>query len=95
MAETVFKVIVTFERRDDGGIRAYCDEVPGLVLSSNDVDGLIADVPEALSLCLSHTLNARVSVGPLVGIKEALANRGILPTISSTPGPKEFLAHIH
>lgn len=95
MADSGFKVVVIFERREDGGLRAYCDEVPGLVLSSKDAEGLIADVPEALSVCLSHTMNARVSVGPLIGLKEALENRGMLPAISGTPGPKEFVAHIH
>lgn len=87
-----FKVVVAFESREDGGIRAYSDDVPGLVLSSDDIEGLIEDVPTALSACLSHTLGAKVSVEPLAGIREAL-NR-IPVKISKAPGPKEFLAHV-
>lgn len=95
MTGSAFKVTVTFEAREDGGIRAFSDEVPGLILSSTDVDGLIADVPEALSVCLSHTLAAEVTVQPLPGIKEYLKDRRVIPSITSAPGPKEFLAHVH
>jgi hypothetical protein len=41
MTSRIFKLTVCFERRPDGGLRAYSDDVPGLVLSSLDVDGVL------------------------------------------------------
>lgn len=95
MTGATFKVVVVFEAREGGGLRAYSDDVPGLTLSSVDIDGLIADVPEALSVCLSHTLEAEVTVSPLAGLKDVLADRNIIPSVTGTPGRKEFVAYVH
>lgn len=46
-------VRVCFERRPDGGLRAWSDQVPGFVLSHHDVDKLIADIKPALETILS------------------------------------------
>lgn len=89
-----FKVVVTFEAREGGGLRAFSDDVPGLTLSSENIDGLIADVPDAISLMLSHTLGSNVTVSPLVGLREALEDHSVIPQISSTPGQKEFVATV-
>ena len=59
-----FKLTVCFEARPDGGLRAYSDDVPGLVLSSPDVDGVLEDVTEALKFILSERLGADVEVAP-------------------------------
>ena len=59
-----FKLTVCFEARPDGGLRAYSDDVPGLVLSSPDVDGVLEDVTEALKFILSERLGANVEVAP-------------------------------
>lgn len=48
-----FIVEVTFETRDDGGLRAYCDKVPGFILSHRDADLVLADVEPALETILS------------------------------------------
>ncbi len=46
-------VKVRFESRDDGGLRAYSDSVPGFVLSHRDADLVRADVEPALETILS------------------------------------------
>jgi hypothetical protein len=86
-----FKITVCFESRPDGGLRAYSDDVPGLVLSSMDVDGVLADVTEALKVILSDRLNVDIEVEPLADIREVLENRGIVPQ-RFVPGPKEYVA---
>ena len=59
------KIIVTFERRDDGGLRAYSDDVPGFVLSHRDADAVLADVKPALEGILSHIYGAQIVVEDL------------------------------
>jgi hypothetical protein len=59
------KVVVTFERRGDGGLRAYSDDVPGFVLSHADSVAVLDDVKPALEGILSHMFGARVLVEEL------------------------------
>jgi hypothetical protein len=95
MSTGTFKVTVCFEARPDGGLRVYSDDVPGLVLSSMDVDGVLEDVTEALKYILSERFNAQVDVEPLRDIREALENRRIVePRHGFSPGPKEYVAAI-
>ena len=76
-----FKIIVCFEARPDGGLRAYSNDVPGLVLSSPDIDGVLEDVTEALKVILSERLQAEIDVEPLGDIREALENDGIVRVV--------------
>ena len=92
MSNRKFKITVCFEARPDGGLRAYSDDVPGLVLSSMDIDGIIEDVPIALSTILSDRLHADVNVEPLPNIREALENNGIVSPHPFMPGPREYVA---
>jgi hypothetical protein len=48
------KITVTFERRDDGGLRAYSNDVPGFVLSHSDPAKVLADIKPALEGILSR-----------------------------------------
>lgn len=48
-----FLLDVKFEHRDDGGLRAYCDNLPGFVLSHPNAEAVLADVEPALSTILS------------------------------------------
>lgn len=57
-----FILEVTFENRDDGGLRAYCDKVPGFVLSHSDRDAVLADVEPALETILSAMYGMTVCV---------------------------------
>jgi hypothetical protein len=89
-----FKVTVCFEARPDGGLRVYSDDVPGLVLSSMDVDGVLEDVTEALKYILSERFNAQVDVEPLGDIREVLENNNIVEPRQFEPGPREYVAAI-
>ncbi len=48
------KIVVTYTPRPDGGLRASCSAVPGLVLSSLDHDALREDVITALEVILGE-----------------------------------------
>lgn len=87
-----FKITVCFESRPDGGLRAYSEDVPGLVLSNTDIDGVLEDVPAALSVILSERLKAEIEVEPLPGIREALEDNGIVAPKGFIPGPREYVA---
>jgi hypothetical protein len=59
-------VTVRFERRDDGGLRAWSDDVPGLVLSNRDPHRVLDDVIPALRVLLGH-VHGSVDVRQLAG----------------------------
>lgn len=46
------KIQVTIERRDDGGLRIYSADLPGLVLSHSDARAVLADLGPALAVLL-------------------------------------------
>jgi hypothetical protein len=60
-----YKVAVRFRRRDDGGLRAYCSEVPGFFLSSIDRRAVMRDVIPALEMLLKRNFNVEARVSPL------------------------------
>ena len=95
MQNRPFKITVCFESRPDGGLRAYSDDVPGLVLSHSDIDGVLADVTDALRVILSHQLNAQIDVKPLADIREILENNGIVPPKGIVPHRQEYVATCH
>lgn len=57
MPNRAMKVTVTFESRPGGGLRAWSDDVPGLVLSHADVDAVLEDVKTAIEAILSERLH--------------------------------------
>ena len=67
-----FSIEVKFEHREDGGLRAYCDHVPGFVISNADADLVIAEVPPVLEVILSGMLGTPVKVTPTVDVAEML-----------------------
>src|SRR5258707_14038694 len=60
------KFVVSFERRDDGGLRAWSDDVPGFVLSHSDPQAVLEDVKPALQAILSHAYGTPVVIQELV-----------------------------
>jgi hypothetical protein len=60
------KIVVCFEERADGGLRAWSDDVPGFVLSHPDKEAVLDDVEPALETILSSIYGAPVMVAPLV-----------------------------
>ena len=62
---------VRFEPRPDGGLRAYCDEVPGFVLSNRNPDVVIGAVEDVLQVILSEMMDCNVIVQRTVSVADA------------------------
>ncbi len=56
------RITVVFERREEGGLRAFSDDVPGFVLSHSDPMAVLRDIKPALEGILSHQFGAPVLV---------------------------------
>ena len=89
------KIVVTFEPRDDGGLRAYSDDVPGFVLSHSDPKAVLADVKPALEGILSHIYGTQVVVEELPALRKHL-NRVRADASVYTPAPdtQEYVSHV-
>lgn len=59
------KVTVRFKKRDDGGLQAFCDAVPGFCLSGIDKAEVYRDVIPAIEALVAHNLDIKVEVYPL------------------------------
>jgi len=71
----VAKLTVRFTKRDDGGLRAYCDDVTGFYLSGYDRRAVISDVVPALEALVRTNFDIDVNVTPLgYGIYQLLEN---------------------
>jgi len=77
MRDQLLKVTVHFDRRDDGGLSIWSEDLPGLHLSHSDPSRVIEDVKPVLEGLLTDMLGERVSVQPLVGIREALSKHEV------------------
>ena len=84
-----FKVVVTFERRADGGLRAYSDDVPGFVLSHSDQSAVLADVQPALETILSDMFHAKVTVSELAPLRDRLSQSEKAPFVPQ----REYVTH--
>ena len=90
---TAFKVWVTFEGRSDGGLRAFCEDVPGFVLSNPDCDTVLSGVEPTLEVILSEMVGTRVRVSllhELHEIRNGLQDQGIIPDCRE--GKREYVA---
>jgi hypothetical protein len=85
------KIVVTLERRADGGLRAYSDDVPGFVLSHSDPALVLADVKPALGGILSHMYGTKVVVEELPRLREQLTRTGLSP--EQIPPTREYVTH--
>ena len=70
-----FNIEVKFEHREDGGLRAYCDSVPGFALSHSDPDLVVEEVAPVLETILSAMFHQKVKVTATEDIAEALGLR--------------------
>jgi hypothetical protein len=73
------KIIVTFEHRNDGGLRAWSDDVPGFVLSHADPAAVLSDVVPALEVILSHKFGGAVAVEELTQLAQAGFDEPAIP----------------
>jgi hypothetical protein len=80
-SESVVKITVTFERRDDGGLYVYSNELPGFVLSNRNAKAVYKDIEPALSVFLSRKFDRELAVKPLVGLREALEENGLIDAL--------------
>ncbi len=74
----MIKVVVDFYTREDGGLRATSQDVPGLILSSPDPDKLLADIAPAIEHILKINHNLDVEMTPLTPAKAYLQNLGVI-----------------
>jgi len=87
------KIWLTFEKREDGGLRVYSEDVPGFILSHNDCNLAFSDIKEALETILSERLSARVTVDPLESLREDLEDNGFIP-IYTSPQRRQYVVQV-
>jgi hypothetical protein len=78
------EVSLIFEKREDGGLRVWSDDVPGFVLSHSDCEAVFADIAPALETIITEILGAPVRVGPAEGLREHLEDRGFIPAYGAS-----------
>lgn len=79
-----FKITVCFQEREDGGLRAWSDDVPGFVLSHPDPQALIDDIEPALETILTAVHGTRVLVAPLLD-PNSFEQEPCLPMLPAAP----------
>lgn len=69
------KVTVNFGFREDGGLRAQSDDVPGFYLSGSDPLAVLSDVIPALAQIFKMNYGLEVDVHPLADARFMLSER--------------------
>jgi len=88
------KIIVTLESRDDGGLRAYSDDVPGFVLSHPNREAVLEDIRPVLETILSAMWGVTVVASPLRSLKQIEDDVDDKVTIPDAHiCPKEYVAY--
>jgi hypothetical protein len=88
-----FKLVVCFERRPDGRLRAWNEDVPEFVLLCENVEVLLADIRPAFEIMLLTKFGENIVAEPLVDLCEALEERGIVERRAELPLRWEYVAH--
>jgi len=67
IADRPFKTRLTvrFVKRSDGGLRAFCEHVPGFYLSSANRQAVVRDVVPALETLVKANFGVDATVSPL------------------------------
>lgn len=86
-----YRLVVLFERREDGGLRAWCNEVPGFVLSHRNADAVLSDIQPALEGILSAQLGMQIITTPLSDFRSDLEACGVLDP-QPIPDRQEYAA---
>ena len=84
---------LTFEKREDNGLRVYSEDVPGFVLSHSDCALVFADIKPALETILAEMLGTNVTVGPLETLREKLEDDGFIPIYGNLE-KREYVAQL-
>jgi hypothetical protein len=85
------KVVVVIEHRDDGGLRAYSNDVPGFVLSHRNPEAVISDIGPALERILSAMWGVEVKADPLPQVGAAPEDE---PSRVNVRRSQEYVAHV-
>jgi hypothetical protein len=88
-----FKVVVILERRSDGGLRAYSDDVPGFVLSHSNPLSVLADIKPALEGILSHMFEGGVVVKELASLRERITQTDTAGELPLSTPTREYVTH--
>lgn len=83
-----FKVVLNLERRKDGGVRVWSDDVPGLVLSGRDEAEVVKDIQPALEAILSARLHCHVTAHRLEQLPAAVAGVARHPPAAASARPR-------
>jgi hypothetical protein len=78
-APSEFILHVSFETREDGGLRATCADVPNFLLSHSDPELVRKDVEPALEQILSSMFGVPMEVKHLPELSEALEDQVPMP----------------
>ncbi|GGG29282.1 hypothetical protein GCM10008026_07280 [Chelatococcus composti] len=89
--DSALRVTVTIERREDGGLYVYSDDLPGFVLSHADPDRVLADIEPALNVFMSQFVNHDVQVKPLVDLRDALVANGIVDELPKGRTTRDYV----
>ena len=76
----MLKLTVRFASRDDGGLRAWCDDLPGFVLSHSDAQAVINDVEPVLEAMLAAKYGWRSWVNQRRNLKASSGYFVVRPT---------------
>jgi hypothetical protein len=86
------KIQVTFERREDGGLRVYSAALPGFVLSHSEARLVLADVEPALAFMLSEMYSTQVVVERLTDLATELEDAGVIDPLPARSAILEYVA---
>jgi hypothetical protein len=87
------KITVSLERRTDGGLRAWSDDVPGFVLSNPDSSVVLDAIESTLEFILSSMWGVRVSAKCLPTLSDLAEDDDACNHVSAGQDTKEYVAY--
>ena len=72
MSEAMTTVCVALEDREDGGLRVFSDELPGLILSGSDKLTVMNKIAPAIAAIFKAAKGLNVTVRPAKPLSEVL-----------------------
>lgn len=81
---TLTVVRVTLKDREDGGLRVFSDDLPGLILSGDDRDAVCGSIIPAIRALLEHKGIRVTAVKPAQALSEVIKR----------PSPRDVDLHV-
>jgi hypothetical protein len=85
MSDAITTVCVSLEDREDGGLRVFSDELPGLILSGQDKMALMKKIAPAITALFKAAKGWDVRVRPAKPLSEILDGKN----------PQTLDMHVH